>query len=151
MMKRSHTDMSYISVDMSRNMTKPTKWLCVQRSLWSDWADAQISLGIRPVWSAFTLRLMGSSGPKLSSCWQQRLWSDWADALADLSVHWVPSFCWFCHVAAHMSCRQSFRLISLPHGASGSAQHWYNVPYAIMHQAKARNNIQLCAIFVAHL
>ena len=51
-------------------MTKATKWLCAQPSL------------IRVI----AVRLMGSSGPKLSSCGQRRLWSDWADAQADLSL-----------------------------------------------------------------
>ena len=37
---------------MSRDMTKPTKWLHP--------AKTQISLGIRPVWSIFAVRLMGS-------------------------------------------------------------------------------------------
>ena len=36
----------------------------------------------------------------LSAQW--RLWSDWADAQADLSLRWEHSFCWFCHVVAHM-------------------------------------------------
>ena len=34
---------------MSRLMTKPTKWLCARRR--------QISLGIRPVWSVFAVRM----------------------------------------------------------------------------------------------
>ena len=32
---------------------------------------------------------------------QRRLWSDLVDAQADLRLHWVHSFCWFCHVVAH--------------------------------------------------
>ena len=68
-------------------------------------ANTQISLGIRPVWSVFSARSMGSSGPKLSSCGQRRLWSDWVDAQADLSLRWVHMpFCWFCHEAAHFAC-----------------------------------------------
>ena len=48
------------SNEVSRDMTKPTKWLCTQRRLWSDWAEAktQISLGIRPVRSEWTPRLI---------------------------------------------------------------------------------------------
>ena len=65
-------------------------------------AKTQISLGIRPVWSVFAVRSMGSQGPKLSSCAQRRLirlgecpgWSE-----SSLGAH---SFCWFCHVAAHV-------------------------------------------------
>ena len=37
----------------------------------------------------FTVRLMGSLGPKLSLCGQRRLWSDWADAQADQSLCWA--------------------------------------------------------------
>ena len=51
-------------------------------------AKTKISLDIRPVWSVFALRSMGSKGPKLSSCGQRRLWSDWADAQADLCLRW---------------------------------------------------------------
>ena len=29
------------------------------------------------------------------------VWSDWAYGQADLRLHWVHSFCWFCHVVAH--------------------------------------------------
>ena len=57
--------------------------MCAQRR--------QISLGIRPVWSVFTVRSVGSWGPNVSSCGQLRLWSDWADARADLSLCWVHS------------------------------------------------------------
>ena len=72
----------------------------------------QISLGIRPVWSVFAVCLMGSyKGPKLSSCGQRRLWSDWADAQADLSLRWVHSLCWFCHVAAHICRKKTFFMI----------------------------------------
>ena len=91
-------------------VTKPTKWV------------TQLSLGIRPVWWVFTVRLMGRWGPNLSSCGQRRLWSDlmgswgpnlsscrqrrlwseWADAQANLSLRCAHMpFCWFCHDAAH--------------------------------------------------
>ena len=33
---------------------------------------------------------------------QQRPWSDWVDAQADLSLLGVHTFCWFCHVKAHI-------------------------------------------------
>ena len=46
---------------MSRNMTKPTKWLCALRRLRLAWASA-----------------------KVSSCRRRRHWSDWAD----LSLRW---------------------------------------------------------------
>ena len=36
-------------------------------------AKTQMSLGIRPIWSVFSVRSMGSYGPKPSSCEQRRL------------------------------------------------------------------------------
>ena len=69
---------------MSRDMTKPTKWVCAQRRLRSAWASAQSD-------QSLCLRSVGSLGPKLSSCGQRRLWSDWADALADLGLRWAHS------------------------------------------------------------
>ena len=40
---------SYFStyIYLSRDMTKPTKWVCAQRRLWSDWADTQADLSLR--------------------------------------------------------------------------------------------------------
>ena len=65
-------------------------------------ATTQISLGIRPVWSEFSLRSAWASAQsdqslccalnaKLSSCGQRRLWSVWADAQADMSHRWAHS------------------------------------------------------------
>ena len=51
----------------------------------------QISLGIHPVWSVFTVCSMGSKGPRDSSCGQQKLWSDSANSQADLSLCWAQS------------------------------------------------------------
>ena len=81
---------------MSCPMTKPTKWPLCQ-------TQTQISLGIRPVWSVFTVRIKKHwvLNYPLSTLW--RLWSDWANAQADLSLCWTQrSFCWFCHEAAQM-------------------------------------------------
>ena len=51
----------------------------------------------------FTVRSMGSEGPKVFSCRQRRLWSDWANAQADLSLCLVHrSFCWFCRAVAQI-------------------------------------------------
>ena len=41
--------------------------------------------------SVFTVRSVGSEGPKLSSCGQRRLCPDWADAKADLSLRCAHS------------------------------------------------------------
>ena len=52
----------------------------------------------------FAVRSIGTWGPNVSSCVQRKLWSDWADAQADLCLRWLQwSFCWFCHVAAHVN------------------------------------------------
>ena len=59
-------------------MPKPTKWLCVQ------WR--QISLGIRPVWSVFTVGSVGSYKDPRFFHVDIEDWSDRADAQADLSV-----------------------------------------------------------------
>ena len=70
--------------NMSRDMTKPTKWVCAQHRLRSAWASAQ-------VWSVFAVRMKKAwvlSYP-LSAQW--RLWSDWADAQADPSLRWAHS------------------------------------------------------------
>ena len=80
----------------SPSMTKATKWP-VHR------AKTQISLGIRPVWTVFPVRMKKPwvQGYPLSI--QQRFWSDWVDAQADLSLCWVHrSSCWFCHALAQL-------------------------------------------------
>ena len=64
---------------MSRDMTKPTKWLCAQRRL------------IRPVWSVFAVRMKKAWVLSYPLSAQRRLWSDWADAQADLSLRWAHS------------------------------------------------------------
>ena len=73
--------LTYVQADLSHY----TKQKCLP-SEDSDQAGHPPSL-IR----VFAVRLMGSSGPKLSLCGQRRLWSDWADAQADLSLLWVHS------------------------------------------------------------
>ena len=67
------------------------KWAAAWQNLQSYTCaqQRQISLRIRPIWSVFHVRSLGSSRPKDSSCGQQRLWSDWADAQADLSLRWA--------------------------------------------------------------
>ena len=75
-------------------MTKPTMWLCAQRR--------QFSLGIHPVWSVFAVRMKKAWVLSCPFSTQRRLWSDWVDAQTDLSLRWTHSFCWFCHVVAHI-------------------------------------------------
>ena len=101
--------------NMSRNMTKPTKWHVHP-------AKTQISLGIRPVWSVFSVCSTGSLGPKLSSCGQRRLislgrCSGWSESSLG-----AQSFCWFCHKAAHICisarCGSSIGSMSAWHASS---------------------------------
>ena len=52
-------------------------------------AKTQISLGIRPVWSVFTVRMKKAWVLSYPLSAQRRLWPDWADAQADLSLRWA--------------------------------------------------------------
>ena len=70
--------------EMSRDMTKPTKWLCAQRRLRS--AGHPPSL----IW-VFAVRMMKAWTLSYQLSAQQRLWSDWANAQADLSLRWAHS------------------------------------------------------------
>ena len=63
--------------DLSRDMTKPTKWLCVQRRLRSAWASAQSDQSLRCPHEE-------SLGPQLPLSALRRV-----DAQADLSLHWA--------------------------------------------------------------
>ena len=100
---------------MSRDMTKPTKWLCTQRRLRSAWASAQSyqsicclheeSLGpwLPTERTVKTLiRLDGCPG-----------WSE-----SSLGTH---SFCWFCHVVAHM-----WRMHYIQQNLIASFTYWWH-------------------------
>ena len=52
-------------------------------------AKTQISLGIRPVWSVFAVRMKKAWILSYPLSAHRRLWSDWADAQADLSLRWA--------------------------------------------------------------
>ena len=52
-------------------------------------AKTQISLGIRPVWSVFAVRMKKAWVLSYPLSAQRRLWSDWADAQADRSLRWA--------------------------------------------------------------
>ena len=64
---------------MSHLVTKPTKWLCAQRSL-----------GIRPVWSVFAVRTKKAWVLSYPLSAQRKLWSDWADALSYMCFVLLP-------------------------------------------------------------
>ena len=68
--------------EMSRIVTKPTKWHVSP-------AKTQISLGIRQVWTGFAVRVKKAWVLSYTLSAQRRLWSDWADAQADLSLRWA--------------------------------------------------------------
>ena len=63
---------------MSQGMTKSTKWHV-------HLARTQVSLGVRPVWSVFAVRMKKAWVLSQPLRTQQRFWSDWADAQADES------------------------------------------------------------------
>ena len=66
-------------------------------------AKTQISLGIRPVWSVFAVRMKKAWVFSYQLSAQRRLWSDWADARADPSLRWAHMpFRWFCHEVAQI-------------------------------------------------
>ena len=71
--------------NLSRNTTKPTKWVCAQRRLRSAWASAQSDQ------SLCSVRVKKPWILSYPLCAQRRLWSDWADAQADLSLGWEHS------------------------------------------------------------
>ena len=52
-------------------------------------AKTQISLGIRPVWSDFAVRIKKAWVLNYPLSAQRRLWSDWADAQPDPSLLWA--------------------------------------------------------------
>ena len=52
-------------------------------------AKTQISLGIRPIWSVFAVRMKKAWVLSYPLSALQRLWSDWANAQADLSRRWA--------------------------------------------------------------
>ena len=54
-------------------------------------AKTQISLGIRPVWSIFAIRMKRPWVLSYSLGAQRRLWSDWVDVQADMSLRWAHS------------------------------------------------------------
>ena len=89
-------------VNMSREMTKPTKWLCAQRTLRSALASAQSDQTLLSAWRKAKVLSYPLSA-------EGRLWSDWADAQADLSLRWENTH----FVGFVMSRLISCRLLSI--------------------------------------
>ena len=73
------------SIKMSRNMTKPTMWLCAPGKTRSAWASAQFSLCAQ--WVAMDPSFLHADSED----------SDQTGRM--LSEH---SFCWFCHAVAQI-------------------------------------------------
>ena len=66
-------------------------------------SETQISLGIRPVWTVFAVRMKKAWVLSYPRSVHSEDWSDRADAQADLSLLWAHmSICWFCQEAAHL-------------------------------------------------
>ena len=82
---------------LSRDMTKPTKWVCAQRRLRSQpgHPPSLIRLFAGPMKKAWVLSYPLSA--------QRRLWSDWADAQADLSLRLAHSH-FVCVVMSRLNC-----------------------------------------------
>ena len=81
---------------MSRFMTKPTKWMCAQQRLRSAWASAQSDQSLRCALSgwlrtqAFFMRT-AKTLIRLGEC------PGWSESSLGAHPH-----CWFCHVAAQI-------------------------------------------------
>ena len=114
----------WVRIYLSRDMTKPTKWVCAQRRLRSTWA------------------LNG----KLSSCGQGRLWSDWVDAQADLSLRWAHSH----FVGFVMSRLISLHLYGIAwlHNWIWTV-FWWNPKMTITHQDLWPGEIYLSDLYIA--
>ena len=79
-------------IDMSRLMSKPTKWLCTQQRLRLVWASTQSDQSSRCTqWVAKEPNFLHADSKDSDQ--------------TDLSLRWAhKTFCWFCHEAAHMVC-----------------------------------------------
>ena len=85
---------------------KKGKWAATWQKVSVHLAKTQISLGICPVWSESSLSAWRNLGSLVIHWVHSEDWSDWADAQAHLSLRWVQSLCWFCHVAAQIVLRE---------------------------------------------
>ena len=86
-------------------MTKATKWSVRP-------VKSQISLGIRPVWSASSLSVASAQSDQSLRCPHENALDPWLSLERtaktktdenDLCLRWAHrSFCWFCHAAAQL-------------------------------------------------
>ena len=104
-------------------------------------SETQISLGISPVWSVFTVRMYKLWVLSYPLSAQRRLWSVWADAQADLShsedsdqsgrmprLIWVFAGCTLTLLV--LSCRSSDVLVCKQTLTNGLNPH---MPYELIH------------------
>ena len=81
--------------NMSHLKTKPTKWMCAQRRLWSAWASAQSDQSLRrphekSLGPSLSIESTSKTLIRLGGC---RAWS--------VSLLGAQSVCWFCREVAH--------------------------------------------------
>ena len=87
-------DISRSTYNMSRDKTKPTKWVCAQQRLRSAWASAQSDQSLRCLHEEtlgpwLPIERTVKTLIRLGGC------PGWSESS-------LGSFCWFCHVMAHM-------------------------------------------------
>ena len=87
---------------MSRDLTKPTKWLCAQRRLRSAWSVFAVRMK-----KAWVLSYPWSTHRRLIRLGRCPGWSE--------SSLGAQSLCWFSHVAAHMLCVYIYIYIQIAH------------------------------------
>ena len=85
-----------IEKNLSHDTKKPTKWLCAQWRLISAWAFAQSDQCLRCALSAW-LRAQAFFMRTAETLIRLGKCPGWSES--SLGAH---SFCWFCHVAAHL-------------------------------------------------
>ena len=100
-------------VNMSRDMTKPTKWLCALRRLRSAWASAQSAdqPGHPPsLIRVFAVRMKKAWVLSYPQSAQRRLGLDWANSKVDPSLRWAHThfvgfvMSWLKHFSAFCCC-----------------------------------------------
>ena len=96
----NHVIWPFIVTYLSRDMTKPTKWLCAQRRLRPAWASTQSDQSLRcpheeSLGPYLPVERTAKTLIRLGGC------PGWSESSLD-----AQSFCWFCHVAAHLKTRR---------------------------------------------
>ena len=82
--------------NLSHDMTKRTKWVCIQRRLRSEWAPAQSDQSLRCALSVYL-----STQAFFMQTAKTEIKLGWRPGWSESSLGAQP-FCWFCHVAVHL-------------------------------------------------